>query len=224
MILLSFFKKLVNLTVFLYRSGFHTTSFYYHFYKHLLSPLNVNRKKVLNDKCWFSPEEISFAITNLQSILKKPAQILPRPTIPQTHNQIVRVSQWAKNRKILLENISIINISIDFWGKKWYSFDLNLHLFVSNFYPLCNVLCWKLMLWYTSTILLHMNGFQVKRILRWQEKRESPSPEKVLPFSPSSYHIPKTETQKIGPQEMADSATYYCYCSVCVCVSNIHCF
>ena len=158
------------------------------------------------------------------NIKKKTAQILPRPTIPQTHNQIVRVSQWAKNWKILLENISIINISIDFWGKKWYSFDLNLHLFVSNFNPLCNVLCWKLMLWYTSTILLHMNGFQVKRILRWQEKRESPSPEKVLPFSPSSYHIPKTETQKIGPQEMADSATYYCYCSVCVCVSNIHCF
>ena len=79
------------------------------------------------------------------------------------------------------------------------------------------------MLWYTSTILLHMNGFQVKRILRWQEKRESPSPEKVLPFSPSSYHIPKTETQKIGPQEMADSATYYCYyCSVCVCVCVEH--
>ena len=51
-----------------------------------------------------------------------------------------------------------------------------------------------------------MNGFQVKRILRWQEKRESPGPEVPFPFSPSSYHIPKTETQKIGPQEMADSA------------------
>ena len=79
-----------------------------------------------------------------------------------------------------------------------------------------------MLMWYTSTILLHMNGFQVKRILRWQEKRESPSPEKVLPFSPSSYHIPKTETQKIGPQEMADSATYYCYCSVSVCVCVEH--
>ena len=70
---------------------------------------------------------------------------------------------------------------------------------------------------HNTTRLLHMNGFQVKRILRWQEKRESPSPEKVLPFSPSSYHIPKTETQKIGPQEMADSATAL---SACVCVEH----
>ena len=56
-----------------------------------------------------------------------------------------------------------------------------------------------------------LNEFQVKRILLWwQEKRESLCsgrsrtgmgglfPDTVLPFSPSSYHIPKTETQKIG--------------------------
>ena len=65
-----------------------------------------------------------------------------------------------------------------------------------------------------------LNEFQVKRILLWwQEKRESLCsgrsrtgmgglfPDTVLPFSPSSYHIPKTETQKIGPPEMADWTT-----------------
>ena len=44
-------------------------------------------------------------------------------------------------------------------------------------------------------------------------------PDTVLPFSPSSYHIPKTETQKIGPQEMADSATATAL-SACVCVEH----